>query len=97
MYYCASYELFAKADAVVRFVNIEKTRAGRPRGLASYLLRRRGDQVALVPVDQLGSACFGSLGTPDELALNGFIAGKGASGCGRPLERPHRDGTDATG
>jgi hypothetical protein len=77
-------------------VNIKKTRAGRPKRLGSYLLRRRGDQVALVPVDQLGSSCFGSLGTRHELALKGFIAGKGSSPCGRPLERLDRDGTDAT-
>jgi hypothetical protein len=86
-----------KLTPQVRFMNIKQTRAGRPRRLASYLLRRRGDPVVAVPVEQPGSICFGPVGERDQLALKGFIAGQEPSPCGRPLERPYRDRTDPTG
>jgi hypothetical protein len=78
-------------------MNIKKTRAGRPRRLASYLLRRRWDPLAAFPVDQLGSFCFGSVGKHDQLALEGFIARQEPSAYGRPPERPDRDRTEPTG
>jgi hypothetical protein len=77
-------------------MNIKKTRAGPPRRLASYLRRRRGDPVAALPVDQLGSLCFGPVGKRDQLALKCFIAGQEPSTCGRSLERPDRDRTEPT-
>jgi hypothetical protein len=40
-------------------MNTKQTRAGRPRRLASCFMRRRGDSVAALPIDQLGSLCFG--------------------------------------
>jgi hypothetical protein len=61
------------------------------------LLRRRGDPVAALPVDQLGSLCFGPVGERDQLALRGLIAGEEPSARRRPLERPDPDGIDSTG
>jgi hypothetical protein len=81
----------------VRFVNITKTRAGPAKRLASCFSRRRGDSMAALPLEQLGSFCFGPVGKRDELALTDFVAGQEPSVGGRPLERPHRDGTDPTG
>jgi hypothetical protein len=94
MYYCASYEL---CGPDVQFMNIRKTRAGQPRRLTSYLLRRRCDPPAASPVDQFDGFCFGSVGKRNQLALEGFIAGQEPSACGPPPEPPYRDRTDPTG
>jgi hypothetical protein len=81
----------------MRFMNIKKTRAGRPRRLTSYLLRRRCDAPAASPVDGFDGFCFGSVGSREQLALEGFIAGQEPSGCGPPPEPFYRDWTDPTG
>jgi hypothetical protein len=77
-------------------MNIKKTRAGRPRRLASCLMRRRADSVAALPIDQLVSSCFGPVGKSDRLALADFIAGQEGLGYGPSPERSHGDGTDPT-
>ena len=41
-------------------------------------LRRRGDPLAVFPVDQLGSICFGPVGERDQLALKGLHRRAGA-------------------
>lgn len=78
-------------------MNIKKTRAGRPRRLISYLLRRPCDPPAACPVDRFDGFCFGSVGNCDQLALERFIAGQERSACGPPPEPPDRDRTEPTG
>jgi len=81
----------------MRLMDFNQTHAVRPRRLASYLLRRCGRPRAAVPVDRLGSLCFGPMDKPDQLALKGFVAGQEPSGYGRPVERPDRERTDPPG
>ncbi len=81
----------------MRTMNIKKTRAGRPRRLTSYWLGGRCDPPAASPVDRFDGFCFGSVDNCDQLALEGFIAGKERSACGPPPEAPYRDRTDPTG
>jgi hypothetical protein len=91
-----SWQTKSESDAHVRLMNIKKTRAGPPRRLASYLRRLRGDPVAGVPIDQLGSFCFGTVGERDRLALKGLVDGQEPSHRGRSLQRHNRDRTDPT-
>jgi hypothetical protein len=78
-------------------MNIKKTRAGRPRWLTSYLLRRRCDAPAISPVDRFNRFCFGSVDKREQLALERFIAGQEPPRCGPPPEPFYRDRTDPTG
>ena len=78
-------------------MNFKQTRPVRPSRLASYLLRRCGRAGEAVPVDRLGSLCFGPMDKPDQLALKDFVAGKEPSAYGRTVERPNRERTDGLG
>ena len=94
---CTTVRHTSAADRVrrldMRFMNIKQTRAGRPRRLISYLLRRRCEPPAASPVDRFDGFCFGSVGKREQLALEGFIAGQELLPAGR-RPSPDRDRTD---